>query len=307
MKNKSPAFQFYPDDWLGSKAIALMKPSHEGGYIRLLCYQWNDPTCTLPNNFEQLRVLSRLGAEFRSAWKYLKQVFVPFPKDKTRVYNVRLYEEMLKQQQHREEMAAAGKRGAMARWGHEVEPKSDMARPYSEDGLAIALPLDDNGKAMLRPMAKHGSSSPSSSPSSFPDKTTKEELSPPPKTAKNTTQAQKLSVFYKQYVMLSSSPAYTEKVFHDALARGLDYSGMMSAIEQQKWKGQDVRPWIREFEKEHHQKEARPKIFRASDEPERKPYPPAIKKMLAEAVDKLTLHPKGKTDADKPGSADAKS
>ena len=37
---KSPAFQFYPNDWLSSPRITMMSPAEEGAYIRLLCYDW---------------------------------------------------------------------------------------------------------------------------------------------------------------------------------------------------------------------------------------------------------------------------
>lgn len=40
MKFKSPAFQFYPADWLGSQRVSLMTLEEEGAYIRLLSYCW---------------------------------------------------------------------------------------------------------------------------------------------------------------------------------------------------------------------------------------------------------------------------
>lgn len=40
MKFKSPAFQFYPADWLGSQRVSLMSLEEEGAYIRLLSYCW---------------------------------------------------------------------------------------------------------------------------------------------------------------------------------------------------------------------------------------------------------------------------
>jgi uncharacterized protein YdaU (DUF1376 family) len=40
MSNKSPAFQFYPQDYLSSARVAEMSLEEEGAYIRLLCYCW---------------------------------------------------------------------------------------------------------------------------------------------------------------------------------------------------------------------------------------------------------------------------
>jgi len=37
---KSPSFQFYPRDWLGSQRVQMMTLEEEGVYIRLLCFCW---------------------------------------------------------------------------------------------------------------------------------------------------------------------------------------------------------------------------------------------------------------------------
>jgi hypothetical protein len=256
-------------------------------------------------------VLSRLGGDFKSAWSHLKHVFIPFPSDSTRVYNVRLYEEKITQQQFREGKSRAGRQGAVARWGNEnIVVQGSETNKKTSDGKTMALPQQD-GTAIDLPMAKN---SPSSSSSSSSSVKTEREDSPtitPPKTAKNSTQAQKLSIFYKQYIMLSSSPGHTAKVFHDALARGLSYVGMMSAIESRKWAGQDIYPWMKAFEKEHRKKEARPPIYRASDddkknkkEGEEKRAPPVpddqrIKKELHDALMKTKLQSE-KSNADQP-------
>ncbi len=62
MSNKSPAFQFYPNDWLSSPKIMMMTPAEEGAYIRLLAICWaNDG---LPDDDKRLAVLSRLGEDW---------------------------------------------------------------------------------------------------------------------------------------------------------------------------------------------------------------------------------------------------
>ena len=66
-KEKSPAFQFYPADWLSSTAISLMTPAEEGAYLRLLCHAWMDPMCSLPDDDAQLAILSRLGPHWKHA------------------------------------------------------------------------------------------------------------------------------------------------------------------------------------------------------------------------------------------------
>jgi len=41
MKNKPPAFMFYPKDWL-DKRVLRMSDEAQGIYMRLLCYMWKD-------------------------------------------------------------------------------------------------------------------------------------------------------------------------------------------------------------------------------------------------------------------------
>lgn len=57
----APAFQFYANDWLADINVTMMSPAQEGAYIRLLCYAWKDPDCSLPDDDDQLAILSRLG------------------------------------------------------------------------------------------------------------------------------------------------------------------------------------------------------------------------------------------------------
>ena len=38
--DKSPAFQFYPKDWLTDPDVVCMNFAQKGAYITLLCYCW---------------------------------------------------------------------------------------------------------------------------------------------------------------------------------------------------------------------------------------------------------------------------
>lgn len=76
---RPPSFPFYPDNWLGSMAIAAMKPDEEGAYIRLLAYAWNSPDmdCSLPDEDATLAMLSRLSDEkwANGSGKRIRQCF----------------------------------------------------------------------------------------------------------------------------------------------------------------------------------------------------------------------------------------
>jgi len=95
---KAPAFQLYANDWLSSTRITLMTPAQEGAYIRLLCYAWNDPHCSIPDDDQQLSVLSRLGEGwFNGGSQVVRACFKQHPTIAGRLINERLSEEREKQ------------------------------------------------------------------------------------------------------------------------------------------------------------------------------------------------------------------
>lgn len=109
MSNRCPAFQFYPNDWLSSPHITLMSPAEEGAYIRLLCYAWADPDCSLPDDNETLARLSRLGEGwFKGGSTNIRKCFVPHPEKPQRLVNLRLLEERQKQQAWRNKSRLGG-------------------------------------------------------------------------------------------------------------------------------------------------------------------------------------------------------
>lgn len=111
----SPAFQFYPNDWLSSLHIQLMTPAEEGAYIRLLAYAWSSDDCGLPDDDQQLSVLSRLGEGWSSgASTKIRECF--FSKG-GRLFNERLLKERKKQDEWRKKSVEGGKKGSKSRWG----------------------------------------------------------------------------------------------------------------------------------------------------------------------------------------------
>ena len=150
MPNRSPAFQFYANEWLGSTKIMLMSPAQEGVYIRLLAVAWNAPDCGLPDDDKQLAVLSRLGEEwFNGGSTALRECF--FVKG-GRLFNKRLLAEREKQREWRRKSSIGGKRSA------ELRRKSRLAK------------ADTLGRGGSRVVAKwlQPNGNPSSSSSSSP-------------------------------------------------------------------------------------------------------------------------------------------
>lgn len=108
----SPAFQFYPADWLSSLSITLMTPAEEGAYIRLLAHCWEQDDCGLP--LEAFKPLSRLGDAFDAS---SERILKNFREENGRWYNDRLLEERKKQLKNREVRKKAGIVSGISRSG----------------------------------------------------------------------------------------------------------------------------------------------------------------------------------------------
>lgn len=112
---KSPAFQFYPNDFLGSTKVMLMSPDSMGGYAVLLFTAWNTVDCGLPNEDQKLSILSRLGERwFNGCSTEIRPCFFLY---EGRLYNRRLLLERKKQVERREKARKAGIESGKARKG----------------------------------------------------------------------------------------------------------------------------------------------------------------------------------------------
>jgi len=147
---KSPAFQFYPADWLSSPKIMLMTPAEEGAYIRLLAIAWESEDCSLPDDDAILARLSRLNDDWtKGGSSLLRQCFVS---RNGRLYNERLLQEREKQRQWREKSSQGGKKswevreniGKMTKkgWtkgGSEMVQSNDEPKPNSSSSSSSSL------------------------------------------------------------------------------------------------------------------------------------------------------------------------
>lgn len=130
MSMKPPAFQFYPDDFIGGTCDLSAK--EVGAYIRLLCFQWSKGKIPSDRN-----KLSRIAGT-----AVTDEVLSKFPDG----MNQRLESERIKQSEHREAKKKAGENGAKKRWQNHSTP--------------IVLPLAEG-------IANDSSPSPSPSPVSI--------------------------------------------------------------------------------------------------------------------------------------------
>lgn len=162
---KSPAFQFYPTDFLADENVVLMTNQEVGCYVKLLCYCWREGS--IPADVTKLsKLCGEDGSAMADLWLAIKPCFVPHTTDASRFVHPRLEEERKKQQEHRKERAESGAKGAKARWDKD-------SKRLTPDGSA-------NGSAKREPMANDGSSSSSSSSASKEDKPAARPRATPP-------------------------------------------------------------------------------------------------------------------------------
>lgn len=114
---KSPAFQFYPKDWFTSKKVMRMTPEQRGGYINLLAHEWLEDDCSLPDDDNELAFLSGLNSRWPECSKIIRKCF---EKRGDKLYNLRLLEEVRKQESFRKQCSDAGKKSAEVRKNKEL-------------------------------------------------------------------------------------------------------------------------------------------------------------------------------------------
>lgn len=105
---KSPAFQFYPNDFLMDGKVAGMSLQERGAYITLLCICWKE--CSLPNDPVRLaRMIGVPAPVFRKLWPALAPCFQVVYGDQ--LVQPRIERERKKQETYRAMKASAGKLG----------------------------------------------------------------------------------------------------------------------------------------------------------------------------------------------------
>jgi uncharacterized protein YdaU (DUF1376 family) len=166
MAELSPAFQFYPRDFLSSSKVMAMTMEERGVYITLLCLAWLDGS--IPSDTGALANLCRTNkVRMDRMWPVVGACFVEAEGTMNRLVNPRMEVERTKQKINREKKAIAGSEGAKSRWHTHS----------SANGKPMAHPSGENGRPMILPMANDGSSSATASASAIK---TKNPPYPPP-------------------------------------------------------------------------------------------------------------------------------
>ena len=115
-REKSPAFQFYPKDFLSDPNVIRMNYAEVGMYWFLISYAWLDGCC-IPSDIGALARMLRVTPEVMSeAWKSMSMCWQPHLKDCTKLVHYRLLKEFKKQQKWTEKSAEGGRKSAAKRW-----------------------------------------------------------------------------------------------------------------------------------------------------------------------------------------------
>ena len=107
---QSPAFQFYPGDFLRDQNVMIMDLEETGAYIRLLSTAWIDES--IPNDIKKLSRICMCSEEKMAViWEALSPCFMPKKRgDNTRLVNRRMEAERKKQTSYRKTQAQKAKK-----------------------------------------------------------------------------------------------------------------------------------------------------------------------------------------------------
>lgn len=135
---KSPAFQFYPKDWLSSRGVRMMTSEQRGWYIQLLCEAWeSEVQGTLPNDPKILWILAGASSEHLFNTCSTPVIAMFNQTGETLVHN-RLVEEVIKQKQWSEHCSQAGKKSALKR---KESLKNDHLEPIKSSSNTRSTPV----------------------------------------------------------------------------------------------------------------------------------------------------------------------
>ncbi len=153
---KSPAFQFYPADYLSDIKVQCLTSAQEGIYWRLVSYCWREKT--LPREPEQLRQLCKPDASLNDISTVVERLFNTCANNASQITHARLDAEREKQDNRREFAREAGIKSGKSRAkvvqrktndrSVLVEPKSNSS---SSSSTTVISEESENPKRARKP------------------------------------------------------------------------------------------------------------------------------------------------------------
>lgn len=125
--NKSPAFQFYPKDWLSDLAVTRMTNQQRGIYITLLCHCWLEGS--IPKDLPSIsRIIGESVEDIRRHWLGIECCFKEVGGS---LVNSRLNREREKQEVFRKAMRDS----ALRRWKDRKRNNKKAMRTYNKESI----------------------------------------------------------------------------------------------------------------------------------------------------------------------------
>jgi uncharacterized protein YdaU (DUF1376 family) len=160
-KEKSPAFQFYPKDWLSDAEVRAMTPAQRGIYIDLLAHLWTEQRLPLdPTKLARLLGLRQINFSHHY-WPVLAPRFETLSLEGvTYLTHKRLDEERAKQLTWREKSAAGGRKSAAGRAkggsGLVQPPLQPTDQPKPNSPSPSPSPEDERARALTSTLPPEG-------------------------------------------------------------------------------------------------------------------------------------------------------
>ena len=161
-KEKSPAFQFFPRDFISDERVMVMDMAQRGIYITLLCFCWTEGS--IPADPKAVLKLCRIGPEYESGLAPVLACFATLDDNPNRLIHQRLERIRAEQAERRQKRVEAGRKGGRPP-GPKTRPKpfqkqsksNAKALKSSSSSSASAddppTPLAQKQQAAVRPLA----------------------------------------------------------------------------------------------------------------------------------------------------------
>lgn len=161
--SQSPAFQFYPKDFLTDIKVVLMPPAVRGMYVTLLCHDWLQDG--LPEDAIWILCASGMTQEewLKGSWPLLQGCFTKHPKKSNTLTSWLLIGARASQEKWRKKCSEGGKKSAATR------KALALSVGYERKGSSKIVPTNDqlNGNSPSpspSPIYTEGSKDPSVTP-----------------------------------------------------------------------------------------------------------------------------------------------
>lgn len=149
-REDSPAYLWYPKDWLSSTRVALLELDEEGAYRRLLDHQWLNGR--VPDSCAALaRLCGTTEAAMGRIWKAIEHFFEPSADGLGGLQNARLEAIRCERDTRRKQKRDAGRKGGRTKADRLAEGKQKPSRPPSRTlaegvaepylAVAVAVPV----------------------------------------------------------------------------------------------------------------------------------------------------------------------